>query len=156
MNRSIKYNIDLNVKVLKDIFSYFNMNEKNTIIKLVTKNKKVLESINEYKDNIIEINDEAIYLKNMNFAKLFFFLSKNTVYNIFYFKVKSKDINKINTDNVEVYIHTRLDKIYEVYFNEKYNYDKVKEFLKKYHKIRVDIIIIILLIIIGLLIRFGR
>ncbi len=156
MNRSIKYNIDLNVKVLKDIFSYFNMNEKNTIIKLVTKNKKVLESINEYKDNIIEINDEAIYLKNMNFAKLFFFLSKNTVYNIFYFKVKSKDINKINTDNVEVYIHTRLDKIYEVYFNEKYNYDKAKEFLKKYHKIRIDIIIIILLIIIGLLIRFGR
>jgi len=152
----IKYNINLNVKVLKDIFSYFDMNENNTIIRLVSKNQKVIENLNEYKENIIDITNDSVYLKNMNFAKLFYILSKSVVLNIYYYKLKNKNFKKINNDNVEVFIHTRMDKIHEIYFNEKYDFENTKLFLKKYRKFRIDYIIIALLILFGLLIRFGR
>ena len=87
MNKvSLKYNIRLNVKTLKHIFTYFDMNEKNSIVELVTSNKNVFENIGEYKDNVIKIDDKSIYLKNIKFEKLYFFFTKNLVFNVYYYK----------------------------------------------------------------------
>lgn len=139
---SIKYNIRLNVKTLKSIFEYFKMNEKNTIIRLVTNNKKIIEEAKEY---IFDIKDDNVYLKNLKFEKLYYYLSKNLVFNVYYYKGNQKEY--------EVCIHTRMDKIQRVEFNSKYDLNTTKEFLKKYRVINIEYIILILLIIVGIIIR---
>ena len=144
MNK-IKYNIRLNVKTLKSIFEYFNMNEKNTIIKLVTKNKKIIEEAKEY---IYDVNGDNIYLKNIKFKKLYNFISKNLIFNIYYYKGKEKDY--------DVCVHTRMDKIQYVEFNDKFDINKTKEFLKKYKVINIEYIILALLLIIGIIIKIFR
>ena len=68
---SIHYNIRLNIKTLKDIFEYFKMDEKNTIIELNTKREKVRDNLEEYKDKILLINDKSIYLSGLPFGKLY-------------------------------------------------------------------------------------
>ena len=145
MNR-VKYNIRLNVKTLKSIFEYFNMNEKNTIIKLVTKNESIKNDIKEY---IFDIKDNNIYLKNIKFEKLYYYLSKNLVFNIYYYK----NSNIKNIENYEVCVHTRMDKVYEIFFNDKYDLKETKEFLKKYRIIDIEYIVLFLLVLIGILIR---
>lgn len=166
MNRVLKYNIRLSIKVLKELFNYFDMNESNTIIELVTRNEKVIKEIDEYKDNIICIKDnknyKSIFLKNMNFSKLFYFLSKNTVYNIYYYKVGKKyDINKIShklkDNNIEASIYTRIDTIYEICFNdEKFDLNKTKETFKVYKSINIEYIVLFIMLIIGLIILIKR
>ena len=144
MNK-IKYNIRLNVKTLKSIFEYFNMNEKNTIIKLVTKNKKIIEEAKEY---VFDVNGDNIYLKNIKFEKLYYFMSKNLIFNIYYYKGKEEDY--------DVCVHTRMDKIHYVEFNDKFDINKTKEFLKKYRVINIEYIILALLLIIGIIIKIFR
>lgn len=160
MNKvSLKYNIRLNVKTLKHIFTYFDMNEKNSIVELVTSNKNVFENIGEYKDNVIKIDDKSIYLKNIKFEKLYFFFTKNLVFNVYYYKTKNiDDVNKTLKDNkCEVSIHTRMDKIYEICFDKnKYDEIKTKNEFKKYRSINIEFIILFILLIIGIIIRFGR
>ena len=144
MNK-IKYNIRLNVKTLKSIFEYFNMNEKNTIIKLVTKNKKIIEEAKEY---IYDVNGDNIYLKNIKLKKLYYFMSKNLIFNIYYYKGKEKDY--------DVCVHTRMDEIQYVEFNDKFDINKTKEFLKKYKVINIEYIILALLLIINIIIKIFR
>ena len=145
MNK-IKYNIRLNVKTLKSIFEYFKMNEKNTIIKLVTNNKELTK---ELKDFIILEEDNNLYLSNIKFEKLYYYLSKNVVFNIYYYK----NSNIKNIENYEVCVHTRMDKVYEIFFNDKYDLKETKEFLKKYRIIDIEYIVLFLLVLIGILIR---
>ena len=158
MNRVVKYNIKLSIQTLKSFFSYFDMNEKNTIIKLATRNDKVMDTLSDYKDNIICDKDEngikCIYLKNLSFSKLYYYLSKVTIFNIYYYKVEKKySVDTINED-YEVMVHVSLDKIKEISFNDnKYDYEITKKELKKYRSINIELIIIL---IIGLIIRFGR
>ena len=144
MNR-VKYNIRLNVKTLKSIFEYFNMNEKNTIIKLVTKNESIKNDIKEY---IFDIKDNNIYLKNIKFEKLYYYLSKNLVFNIYYYKGNEKDY--------EVLVHTRMDSVNVVEYNDKYDHKKTKEFLKQYRTINIEYIIVFILLVIGVIIRLVR
>ena len=105
MNK-IKYNIRLNVKTLKNIFEYFKMNEKNSTIKLVTTNKRILD---EAKDYVYDVKECNIYLKNIKFEKIYYFLSKNLIFNIYYYKG--------NEEKHDVCIHTRMDKINCIYFD---------------------------------------
>jgi hypothetical protein len=128
------------------------MNEKNTIICLDTKSKRVRENIKEYKDNIVICDDKKIYLKNMVFGKLYYFLSKNFVSHVLFYKTNS--IDKI--DKSEVKIELRRDKIYNVSFNSKYDYIKTKELLKKYKVIDIEYIVLFLLLIGGIIVYFLR
>lgn len=144
MNK-IKYNIRLNVKTLKSIFEYFNMNEKNTIIKLVTNNKNIIEEAKEY---IYDIKDNNVYLKNIKFEKLYYYLSKNLVFNVYYYKG--------NEEEYEALVYTRMDKVQLIEFNDKYDLDKTKEFLKKYRVINIEYIILFLLLLVGIIIRLVR
>ena len=141
MNK-IHYGINLNVKTLKSIFSYFNMNEKNSTIKLITNNKDIIE---EAKDYIYDIKGNEVYLKNIKFEKLYYFLSKNLVFNIYYYKG--------NEEEYDVLIHTKMDKIYDIYFSNKYDLKKTREFLKQYRRINIEYIILFLLVLIGIIIR---
>ena len=145
---TIKYNIRLNIKTLKTIFEYFNMDEKNTIIELNTKREKVRENIQEYKSNILSINDESIYLKNLAFGKLYYFLSKNFISHVIFYK--EKNIKNINDSEVKISI--RNDKIYSISFNDKYDYEKTKELLKRYRTIDIEYIVLFLLLIGGLIV----
>ena len=144
MNK-IKYNIRLNVKTLKSIFEYFKMNEKNTIIKLVTNNKDFISDAKEY---IFDIKDNNVYLKNIKFEKLYYFLSKNLVFNVYYYKGSE--------ESYEVCVHTRMDKINSVEFNDKFDLKETKMFLKKYRVINIEFIILFLLLLIGIIIRLVR
>ena len=144
MNK-IKYNIRLNVKTLKSIFEYFKMNEKNSTVKLVTSNKRILEEAKEY---IYDVKGNNIYLKNIKFEKLYYFLSRNTIFNIYYYKGKE--------DNYEVCVHTRMDRIQFAIFNDKFDLDKTKEFLKQYRVINIEYIILALLLIIGIIVRIVK
>ena len=151
MNR-VHYNIRLNIKTLKTIFEYFKMNEKNTIICLNTKSDKIRKNIEEYKNNIELVNDKSIYLKNMVFGKLFYFLSKNFVSHVVFYK--EKNINEL--DNSEVKIEVFNDKIKNVYFNSKYDFKDAQEFLKKYRTIDIEYIVLFLLLIGGIIVWFLR
>ena len=150
MNK-IKYNIKLNVKTLKDIFNYFNMSSTNSIVKLVSNNKNLIEDVKEY---TVRIKDNNIYLKNIKFEKLYYFLSRNIVLNVYYYKAKS--IKEIENNNYEVCIHTRMDRVYNILFNDKYNILETRNFLKKYRSIHIEYIVLFLLLIVGLLIRLLR
>ena len=138
----IKYNIRLNVKTLKSVFDYFKMNDKNSTIKLVTSNKRILEEASDY---IYDVKGNSIYLKNIKFEKLYYLLSKNVIFNIYYYKGKE--------DNYEVCVHTRMDRIQYIEFNDKYDYEMAKTFLKQYKIINIEYIVLALLLIIGLIIR---
>ena len=156
MNKySLKYNINLDIKTLKYIFTYFDMNEKNTIIKLVSSNKNVFNNLSEFKDNIIKIDNKSIYLKNIKFEKLYYFFSKYIVFNVYYYKVKN--IDDIIDNKYEVSVYTRMDKIHEICFdNKKYDVSKVKNEFKKYRRINIEYIILFILLIIGIIIRLLR
>ncbi len=149
---SIKYNIKLNIKVLKSIFDYFNMNENNTIIELHTNREKARENINEYKDKVILVTNESIYLKKLPFGKLYYFLSKNFIPHVIFYK--ANNINKIN--DCEVKIEINSFKIGKISFSDKYNINKTKEFLKKYRTINIELIILILIVLGGLLVYFFK
>jgi len=140
--KNFKYNIKLNIKTLKSIFEYFKMNEKNTIVKLVTKNKNIIEDAKEY---IYNVKEDNIYLKNIKFEKLYYYLSKNLVFNIYYYKGTE--------ENYDVCIHTRMDKIYKISISNKYDLNKTKEFLKQYKTIDIEYIVLFVLIIIGIIIK---
>ena len=144
MNR-IKYNIRLNVKTLKKIFEYFDMNEKNTIIRLFSNNKNLQEDVKEY---IFDIKDNSIFLKNLKFEKLYYYLSKNLVFNICYYKGK--------IDDYEVCVQTKMDRINRIEFNDKYDLNETKKFLKEYRVINIEYIVLAILLIIGIIIRILR
>ena len=141
--KRVNYNIKLNVNNLKNIFRYFDMNEKNTIIKLDTKNESIRKEIKEY---ILKDEKDYLILHDIKFEKLYYYLSRNIVFNIYYYK-------NMKDDNYEVCIHTRMDKIHDISFNDKYDLDKTKEFFKKYRSINIEYIILFLIILIGILIR---
>ena len=145
---SIHYNIKLNIKTLKTIFEYFNLNENNTIIELNTKREKVRENIQEYKNNILLINDKSIYLNKLKFGKLYYFLSKNFIANINFYKTKSID----KLDKSEVKIELRNDKIGKIYFSDKYNINKTKKLLKQYRSIDIEYIVLFILLIGGIIV----
>ena len=147
---SIKYNIRLNINTLKTLFEYFKMDEKNTIIELNTKRQKVRENINDYKDNVLLVNDESIYLNKLPFGKLYYFLSKNFISHVIFYKEK----NIKNIKNSEVIIDIRSDKIYSVSFSDKYDYKETKELLKKYRTIDIEYIVLFLLLIGGIIVYF--
>ncbi len=147
---NIKYNIRLNINTLKTLFDYFKMDENNTIIELNTKREKARENIQEYKDNILLINDESIYLKKLPFGKLYYFLSKNFISHVIFYKEK----NIKNIDKSEVVIDIRNDKIHNVSFNDKYDYNKTKELLKKYRSIDIEYIVLFLLLLGGIIVFF--
>ena len=149
---SVSYNIRLNINTLKTIFKYFDINEDNTIICLNTKSEKVRENINEYKDKIISITDESIYLKKLTFGKLYYFLSKNFVPHLYFYKTKSLD----KIEDSGVIIEIKSAKIHKVSFNDKYNLKEVKELLKKYRSIDIEYIILFLLLIGGIVIHLFR
>ena len=149
---SIKYNIRLNINTLKTLFNYFKMDENNTIIELNTKREKARENIQEYKDNILLINDESIFLKKLAFGKLYYFLSKNFISHV----VSYKEKNIKNINNSEVIIDIRNDKIHSVSFSDKYDYKETKELLKKYRTIDIEYIILFLLLIGGIIVFFLR
>ncbi len=162
-NESIKYNIRLNVKTLKTIFSLFDMNEKNSIIELVTSNDNTVKNIDEYKSNVIKIvkneKNTSIYLKNIKFEKIYYFLSKNLVFNVYYYKAKNIDnlSHTLKNNTCDVSIHTRMDKIYEIVFDKnKYDCDRIRKELKKFRTINIELIVLIILIIIGIILRFVR
>ncbi len=147
---NIKYNIRLNINTLKTLFDYFKMDENNTIIELNTKREKARENIQEYKDNILLINDESIYLKKLPFGKLYYFLSKNFISHVIFYKEK----NIKNIDKSEVVIDIRNDKIHNVSFNDKYDYSKTKKLLKKYRSIDIEYIVLFLLLLGGIIVFF--
>ena len=144
MNK-IKYNIRLNVKTLKSIFEYFDMNEKNTIIRLFTSNNELKEELKEY---ICDLKDNSIFLKNIKFEKLYYYLSKNIVFNICYYKGK--------IDNYEVCVQTKMDRVNNIEFNDKYDLNKTKKFLKQYRVINIEYIVLFILLIIGIIFRIVR
>ena len=147
---SIRYNIRLNIKTLKTIFEYFEMNENNTIIELNTPREKVREAIGEYKDNVVLINDKSIYLKNFTFGKLYYFLSKHFIAHVIYYKANSVD----KIDNSEVIIDIKSDKISKISFTDKYDKNKTKELLKPYKTIDIEYVVLFLLLIGGLIVYF--
>ena len=149
---SIRYNISLNIKTLKDIFEYFKMDDKNTIIELNTKREKVRENIEEFKDKVLLINDKSIYLKGLQFGKLYYFLSKNFVPHVIFYKAKNID----SLDNSEVRVELSGTKIKKISFNDKYNINKTKDFLKKYKSINIEYIVLLLLILGGIIVFILR
>lgn len=147
---NIRYNIRLNINTLKTLFEYFKMDENNTIIELNTKREKVRENIQEYKDNILLVNDESIFLKKLPFGKLYYFLSKNFIAHVVFYKEK----NIKNIDKSEVKIDIRNDKIHGVSFNDKYDYKETKALLKKYRTIDIEYIVLFLLLVGGIIVYF--
>ena len=161
MKKIIRYNIRLNVKTLKSIFGYFNMDKSNTIIELMTTNDKTREALKEYKNNILEETKTSVYLKNMKFEHLYYFLSKYLVFNINYYKTKETDVKKLThklKDNPsEVSVSLKMDAVKEVCFDtDKYDCDKTKEFLKKYRTINIEYIILFLLLVVALIVKLLR
>ena len=149
---SINYNIRLNIKTLKDIFEYFKMDEKNTIIELNTKREKVRDNLEEYKDKILLINDKSIYLSGLPFGKLFYFLSKNFIPHVIFYKTKS--IEKIKDSEVKIELDST--KIGKISFNEKYDINKTKDFLKKYKSINIEYIVLLLMLLGGIIVFILR
>jgi hypothetical protein len=161
MKKTIRYNIRLNVKTLKSIFEYFGMNKDNTIIELITTNEKTREALKEYKSNILKETKTSVYLKNMKFEQLYYFLNKYLVFNINYFKTKETDVKKLThkfkNNPSEVCVGLKMDAVHQICFDtNKYDYDKTKEFLKKYRTINIEYIILFILLIVGILIRLLR
>ena len=161
MKKTVRYNIRLKVKTLKSIFEYFGMNKDNTIIELMTTNDKTREALKEYKNNILKETKTSVYLKNMKFEQLYYFLSKYLVFNINYYKTKETDVKKLThklKDNPsEVSVSLKMDAVKEVCFDtDKYDYDKTKEFLKKYRTINIEYIILFLLLVVALIVKLLR
>lgn len=147
MNK-ISYNIKLNINTLKTLFEYFNMDENNTIIELNTKRELARKNLQEHKKNIILTNTESVFLNKLAFGKLYYFLSKNFISHVIFYKEK----NIKNIKNSEVIIDIRNDKIHNITFNDKYDYNKTKELLKKYRTIDIEYIVLFLLLIGGIIV----
>ena len=162
MKKIIRYNIRLNVKTLKNIFGYFNMDKSNTIIELMTTNEKTREALNkDYKKNILKETKKSVYLKNMQFEQLYYFLSKYLVFNINYYKTKEIDVKKLTyklkENPSDVVVCLKMDAVNQICFDtDKFDYGKTKEFLKKYKTINIEYIILFMLLIVGLIIKLLR
>ena len=161
-NCSLKYNIGINIRLLKQFLAYFDMNEKNTLIELVTY-KKVNKELENFNDKVVFKDKDRIIFKNMKFEQLTYIMSKNPVFNIYFYKVsknyKVEQLNhKLINNNIDSSIHVKLDKIYEICFNkEKYDETKTKEYFKKYRKfISPEYIVLLILLVIGIIITIIR
>ena len=84
----------------------------------------------------------------MKFEKLYYYLSKNIVFNICYYKGK--------IDNYEVCVQTKMDRVNNIEFNDKYDLNKTKKFLKQYRVINIEYIVLFILLIIGIIFRIVR
>ena len=158
-NCNLKYNIRLNIKTLKDILAYFDMSDKNTLIELVTY-KKINKELDKYKEHIAYQEKDRIIFKNLKFEQLTYIMSKDPIFNIYFYKVGKKyDVknltHKLIHNENDASIHIRMDQIYEVCFNkDKFNEEKTKTYLKKYRKfINPEYIILFILLLIGIIIN---
>ena len=87
---------------------------------------------------------------------MYYFFTKNIVFNVYYYKTKNVDHvgSNLKENKCEVSIYTRMDRIHEICFDSKvYDEAKIKDEFKKYRNINIEYIILFILLIIGIIIR---
>lgn len=135
MNKAIKCDIEISKEVFKEVLDYFDINEKNTIIKFITLSSKLDELKEECKDHIIDVKPEgsikALYVKNMNYEELSEVMATLLPFTITLYKTGKKyDLDNLKYD---VCINSGLDKIDEITINtDKYDSDEVDNFIKEH------------------------
>ena len=139
MNKTIKCEIGVKSEVLKEVLDYFDINEKNTVIRFITLSSKVDELKEVCKDHVITVKDEkpagkGVYVNNMTFEELLEVMGTLLPFTITFYKTGKKyDIDNLQYDAC---INYGLDKIDEITINtDKYNSDEVDKFIND-HQIK--------------------